>query len=249
VKLWVAYNRLLGFDHVFFWYHDAIADFPGFDELKSLPYVTLTPMKGEVVVIPEKSQKSTNGTSIPCSRFVGASKQQTNQKALEKQCFTNHAKDYDWVMIADIDEYLSFNEEMGVKDFIAKYSDDSTKSLGIGKKMYTLVARADAVDSGFGLDSYAFSPGVYCRMKFLKRMRRGREECCGYLGSTKMIVRPQNHTKGIDAHGPTRPTKKDGQIQINTDNARFMEYQYMHQRINATYHEKVDFLVTYVPEG
>jgi hypothetical protein len=59
-----------------------------------------------------------------------------------------------------------------------------------------------------------------------------------------MIVRPQNHTKGITVHGPRQPKKKDGQIQINTDIAHFMEYQFMHQRINATYHEKEDFLVT-----
>jgi hypothetical protein len=30
-------------------------------------------------------------------------------------------------------------------------------SLGTGKKMYTLSARADAVDSGFGLDNYPFT--------------------------------------------------------------------------------------------
>jgi len=36
-------------------------------------------------------------------------------------------------MIANIHEFLSFNEEMGVKDFIAKYSNDGTKSLGFGK--------------------------------------------------------------------------------------------------------------------
>jgi hypothetical protein len=250
VALWVAYNRLLGFDHVFLYYHDILADLPGFDELESLPYLTMTPMKGKLIPVLEKSQKSTNGTSIPYFRFEGASEQHTNQKALEIQCYTKHAKDYDWVLIADIDEYLSFNEEMGVKDFIAKYSDDNITSLGIGKKMYTLSARTDAVDSGFGLDSYAFSPGIYCRIKRPKMFRmKSREECSGPFGSTKMIVRPQNHTKGIDAHGPRQIKKKDGQlkipsqIQINTNNARFMEYQSMHQRINATYHEKVDFLV------
>jgi hypothetical protein len=64
VALWVAYNRLLGFDHVFLWYHDAIADFPGFDELKSLPYVTLTPITGNIVEVKDKSQNSTNGSII-----------------------------------------------------------------------------------------------------------------------------------------------------------------------------------------
>jgi hypothetical protein len=168
VALWVAYHRLLGFEHVFLYYHDVIADFPGFDELESLPYLTMTPMKGKVVELLEKSLNSTNGTRIPYSRFVGEDMQHANQHALEIECFNNHAKDYDWVMIADIDEYLSFNEEMGVKDFIAKYSDESTKSLGIGKKMYTLTARVDTVDSGFGLDHYPFTPGIFCLDFFLK---------------------------------------------------------------------------------
>jgi hypothetical protein len=240
VALWVAYNRLLGFDHVFLWYHDVIADFPGFDELESLPYVTLTPIKGKIVELPGKSPNSTNGTSIPYSDFYG----EGNQKALEKECFNKRAKDYDWVMIADIDEYLSFNENIGVKDFIAKHSDDRTKSLGIGKKMYTLSARADTVDSGFGLDNYPFSPGIYCTIDMPKFRMKSRKECSGYYGSTKLILRPQYHSKGIRVHGPPQPSKKAGQIQINTDVARFMEYQFMHQRVNATYHEKEDFLVS-----
>ena len=245
VALWVAYHRLLGFDHVFLYYHDVLADFPGFDELESLPYLTMTPMKGKVVELPEKSQNSTNGTRIPYSRFVGEDMHHADQHALEIECFNNHAKDYDWDMIADIDEYLSFNEEMGVKDFIAKYSDESTRSLGIGKKMYTLAARADTVDSGFGLDSYPFTPGIFCLDFFLKFHGQSRKECSGHWGSTKLILRPQHHREGIfGAHG-LYPSKKKGRIQINTDIARFREYQFIHQRVNPTYHDKVDFLVNF----
>jgi hypothetical protein len=240
VALWVAYYRLLGFDHVFLFHQDIVADYPGFDKLKSLPYLTLTPIKGKMVELRQMRQNSTNGTSIPYWRFEGAE----NQHALEKKCFNKHAKDYDWAMIADVDEYLSFNEEMGVKDFIAKYTDDSTKSLGFGKKMFTLTARVDKVDSGFGLDTYPFTAGIYCRINFPKFRMESRKECTGYFGSTKLIVRPQHHSKGINVHGPRRPSRKAGQIQINTDIARFYEYQFMHQRVNATYREKVDFLVT-----
>jgi hypothetical protein len=244
VALWVAYNRLLGFDHFFLYYHDVIADFPGFDELQSLPYLTMTPMKGKVTEFRAKSQNATNGTRIPYSRFAGESLKHRNQNALERECFNKHAHDYDWVSIVDIDEYLSFNEEIGVKDFIAKYSDDSTKSIGIGKKMYTLSARAaDTVDSGFGLDEYPFSPGIYCTSD-QPLPKRNRKQCSGYYGSTKLILRPQNHSEGIGTHGPRHPNRKAGEIQINTDIAHFMEYPFMHQRVNATYHEKEDFLVT-----
>jgi hypothetical protein len=63
-----------------------------------------------------------------------------------------------------------------------------------------------------------------------------RKECSGYLGSTKLIVRPQNYSKGLfGAHGTFR---EPGQIQINTDISRIREYQFIHQRVNATYHEK-----------
>jgi hypothetical protein len=244
VKLWVAYHRLLGFDHVFLYYHDALADLRGFDELESLPYLTMTPMKGKVVEFAEKSvTNSTNGTSIPYFRFIGEDTQHADQNALQLQCLNYHAKDYDWVLIADIDEYLSFNEEIGIKDFMAKYSDESTKSLHFGKKMYTLGVRADtAVDSGFGLDNYPFTPGIYCSINFQKFPMESRKECSGYLGSTKLIVRPQNYSKGLfGAHGTFR---EPGQIQINTDISRIREYQFIHQRVNATYHEKVDFLVT-----
>jgi hypothetical protein len=243
VALWVAYHRLLGFDHVFLYYHDVIADFLGFDELESLPYLTMTPMKGKVVEFPEKSINSTSGTRIPYFRFVGEDMHHADQHALELECFNKHAKDYDWVLIADIDEYLSFNEEMGVKDFIAKYSDESTKSLGVGKKMYTLAVRADtAVDSGFGLDNYPFTPGIYCLINFHKHPLESRKECSGHHGSTKLILRPQNYSEGLyGAHGVFR---EPGKKQINTDIARIREYQFIHQRVNATYHEKVDFLVT-----
>jgi hypothetical protein len=240
VALWVAYYRLLGFDHVFLFHQDIVAKYPGFDKLKRLPYLTLTPIKGKMVEFREKSQKSTNSTSIPYWRFEGHT---ANQNALEIKCFNKHAKNYGWAMIADIDEYLSFNEEMGVKDFIAKCTDDSIKSLGFGKKMYTLTARVDKVDSGFGLDVYPFTPGIYCG--FSKKFRmKSRKECSGVNGSAKFIVRPQRHSKGIQVHGPRIPSRKAGQIQINTDSARFLEYPFIHQRVNATYREKVDFLVT-----
>ena len=92
VALWVAYHRLLGFEHVFLYYHDVIADFPGFDELESLPYLTMTPMKGKVVEFPQKSMNSTNGTRIPYFRFEGEDMEHADQLALQLKCFNYHAK-------------------------------------------------------------------------------------------------------------------------------------------------------------
>jgi hypothetical protein len=38
---WVAYNRLLGFDRIFMSYVPSVMNLEGFEELNSLPYVTL----------------------------------------------------------------------------------------------------------------------------------------------------------------------------------------------------------------
>jgi hypothetical protein len=135
---------------------------------------------------------------------------------------------------------------MGIKDFIAKYSEDNI-SLGFGKYMYTLTARVHEVDSGFGLDMYPFTPGVFCKKKLSGSDERFRKECSGFFGSTKVIVRPQHFANGINGvHGPRRPNKNKGFIQINTDVARFFEYPSMHQSVDTSYHnqEKEDFSVS-----
>jgi hypothetical protein len=241
VALWVAYYRLLGFDHIFLFHQDIVTHYPGYDVLQSLPYVTLTPVEGTMIEFKEKSQHFNSSTTIPYWRFMG----KDNQKSLQTACLRNYTKNYSWVMFADVDEYLSFSEEIGVKDFIAKYSDDNTKLLGIGKKMYTLTARVDQVDSGFDLDMFPFTPGVYCKKRLSKSDERFRKECVGFFGSSKLIVRPQHFANGIHGiHGPRQLNKKNGEIQMNTDIARFFEYPFMHQRVDASHFEKEDFSVS-----
>jgi hypothetical protein len=95
---------------------------------------------------------------------------------------------------------------MGIKDFLAEYCEDYI-SLGFGKYMYTLTARFDQVDSGFVLDMYPFTPGVYCKKDLhAKSDERFRKECVGFFGSTKLIVRPQHFANGIHgSHGLRRP--------------------------------------------
>lgn len=240
VALWVAYYRLLGFDHIFLFYQDIVASYPGYDVLKNLPYVTLTPVEGTMIEYKQKSQHLNSSTTIPYWRFEG----KDDQKSLQRQCLRSYTKNYDWVLFADVDEYLSFSEEMGIKDFLAEHSKDNI-SLGFGKYMYTLTARVDQVDSGFGLDMYPFTPGVYCKKKLSKSDERFRKECVGFYGSTKLIVRPQHFTNGIHGvHGPRRLNKKIGEIQISTDIARFFEYPFMHQRVDASLFGKEDFSVS-----
>jgi hypothetical protein len=240
VALWVAYYRLLGFDHIFLFHQDIVANYPGFDVLQSLPYVTLTPVEGNMTEFKQKSQHFNSSTTTPYWRFVG----KYNQKSLQTACLRNYTKNYSWTMFADVDEYLSFSEEMGIKDFLAVYSEDNI-SLGFGKYMYTLTARVDQVDSGFGLDMYPFTPGVYCKKGLAKSDERFRKECVGFFGSTKLIVRPQHFANGIHGiHGPRRIKKKNGEIQINTDVARFFEYPFMHQRVDAPHFEKEDYSVS-----
>ena len=50
VLQWAAYNRLLGFDHIFMWYRPEMMNNARFQELKSLPYVTLTEKDRKSVV-------------------------------------------------------------------------------------------------------------------------------------------------------------------------------------------------------
>jgi len=125
----VSYYRLLGFDHIFFWYRPHVANVPRFEELIRLPYVTLT--------------EHTGG-----GRNEG-------QLEVEKECLSNstYAADYNWALTVDADEFLWFNSHVSVKDFLSGYDSNYT-FLSFGKWMYTTMHRVRLKeDSGFGLDS------------------------------------------------------------------------------------------------
>lgn len=135
----VSYYRLLGFDHIFMHYQSHIGENDRFGELDALPYVTMTPYDG--------------GGAHAGQRIVGPI------------CKEQLAKDYDWVFTIDADEYLWFNENMNVKDFLHRYNANYTY-LSIPKWQYTRLHELgyDGVpDSGFDLDRFGFTPAInYC---------------------------------------------------------------------------------------
>jgi hypothetical protein len=121
VLQWVAYNRLMGFDHVFMFYRPEMTSNPRFAELASLPYVTLT----------ENTEGKRQGDY--------------NQWKTEIMCLSEKrfAADYDWAMLADIDEFLWFPERHGIKPFLAQQQARNLTYLSFGKQMYTMNHRVD----------------------------------------------------------------------------------------------------------
>jgi hypothetical protein len=82
----MSYYRLLGCDHIFFWYCPDIAQRPYFDELKSLPYLTLT-------------------------EYTGPAHWLHGQVEVEHECLSQakFAANYTWALPVDLDEYLWYN--------------------------------------------------------------------------------------------------------------------------------------------
>lgn len=82
---WAAYHRRLGFDHVYLWYRPDVAMLPRWDDLI-------------------ESQKEW----ITTSEYRGSGAKH-GQARTELECLHSTAKHYDWVLIADADEYLWWN--------------------------------------------------------------------------------------------------------------------------------------------
>jgi hypothetical protein len=123
------YHYLLGFDAFYLFYRDEVTKLPYWNDLLSLPYVTLI------------------------RRDVGSSDTHYDQRGADTECLTKYASHHDWVYIADVDEYLwlgqvsdtstpslsvtNRNRASIVKDFLAAYSNMTY--LSFGKRMYSLV--------------------------------------------------------------------------------------------------------------
>lgn len=75
-----AYNKLIGFDHIFMFYRPEVANLDRFEELQSLPYVTLT------------------------EQMTGTRSNYYNQDKTDEMCIgqENYAASFDWVFIVSL---------------------------------------------------------------------------------------------------------------------------------------------------
>jgi Glycosyltransferase family 92 len=229
---WIVYHHMLGFDHFFIWYLPYIREYDGFDVLSSLPYVTLT-----------ENTKASQERRNP--QLVG----ELDQRALEEVCLKDVARDYDWVMFADTDEFLWFNETVGVKEFIQAHGDGKT-SLSFGKYMYTQTHGVDVPDSGFGLDRFPFTSGSFCFNKIgCPKDENG--ECFGNpvcprsFGRSKVIVQPKYHAR-VGVHGTLMPNEENHSVHFHTGRAHLKEWPALYRPyiIPMALTEKKDFVVT-----
>jgi hypothetical protein len=173
---WVSYYRLLGVDHIFFWYRPYIAQRPYFDELKALPYVTMTEY---------------NGTAHH--------REYHGQAHVEHECLSQaqFAANYTWAFPIDIDEYLWFNSNEPIYEFLYRLRD--LHYVSIGKFMYPHrhAVALERNDSGFCLDRYAFTAGPHCYQYPILNVYGS---CPTWRGRSKVLVKPSHHDK-VDIHG------------------------------------------------
>jgi hypothetical protein len=218
---WVAYHRLLGFDRIFMSYIPGLEDKDGFRELASLPYVTLFEnTAGEIIIA--------NGVRPGYQRLGGS----VRQMDLEARCLDQDAKDFDWVLLSDADEYLWFAKPMGVKDFLEEYEAKGYDYISFGKSMYTMKHRIENLEddnkegllleqqrSGFTLRAYPFTAGAFCTMW----KKRGLI-CARKNGRAKVMVKPSVHHGSVEVHGTHVPTKRKESIHIYANQAHLKEW-------------------------
>lgn len=210
---WATYNYLLGFDQTFLWYLPSIKHYEGFDILESLPYVTML--------------ESTTATVKEVYKFYERAVTDDGrnvQYALEYDCLGDVAKDYDWVMLADSDEYLWFNETIGLREFLHLHSGNYTY-LSFGKKMYDRKHGVDIENSGFGLSMYPFHTGRFCDHGGVDKslQRPGSPICPLNAGRAKVLVNPR-HWDHVSIHGTHIPKEDRGSHHFHVDMAHLKEW-------------------------
>ena len=226
VLQWAAYNRLLGVDHIFMWYRPEMMNNTLFEELSSLPYVTLTENTG------------------------GKRDNYYNQWWTEATCNRDDqfAGKYDYAMHADIDEYLWFPRKFGIKEFLLQYPN--LNYLSFGKRMYTLDHQSEIsaslvghkIDmtqaSDFSVSKYPFYIENFC---YANGGRRGDPFCPTWRGRAKVIVRPKQYVK-IDTHGNiAQPDMAKGEIHFVPEQAHFKEWPYIFAKHNVTKRDPGNF--------
>lgn len=89
------------------------------------------------------------------------------------------------------------NIRFGVKRFLQDF-DENTTYISLGKWMYTTsYAVASSDRSSFDLGSYPFTAGPFCYGKMGKLPDT---QCLGWIGRSKLFVRPENHIV-VNVHG------------------------------------------------
>jgi len=234
VLQWVAYNRLLGFDHIYMFYRPEVARLDGFEDLRSLPYVSLN------------------------ERVRGKLKSHYDQWGAETECLREpkYGAKYDWVMSADLDEYLQFNRTMGLKEFLQEHHQMTY--LTFGKYMYTLDHRVDVeltnhvIDASsndhFAVSHYPYHMKHYCYAR-RNPHRMSSPICPTWHGRSKLIVRPKHHDR-FDIHGSVKdPKPEEGMLAVHPYEARFAEFIDLFSLHNVTQHaDRKNFVIQYEHE-
>ena len=192
VFTFVSYYRLLGFDHIFLWYHNSVVQHANhmsrrirrdWDLLQSLTYLTLTEFDPRQVA----------------ERYGSSASEYYGQGLVQDWCTSNASfgAAYDWVLVVDADEYLWLRKDWNIKEFLQAHKEYSY--LSFGKWMYTQMSSAavpipNERDAGFDLDRFAFTDGSYCYGY------NGDPICPGWRGRCKVMARPDRHPV-FDLHG------------------------------------------------
>lgn len=196
----VSYYRLLGFDHIFFWYTPEIRTLDHFDELQAFSYVTLTEY------VPAADEK-----------YYG-------QRDVMRACLNEqeYAANYDFALSIDADEYLWFRNRMNVKEFLSQHKYQTYNYFSIGKWTYTQMHSIEMTkkDSGFGLDQYAFTGGSFCRGHY------GETYCPTYKGRCKILAKPSVYPyPSFQLHGLLDNLNASDAIHLDTSEAHFKEWR------------------------
>jgi hypothetical protein len=176
-----------------FW---ALITFSFDDELKALPYVTLTEYTGGGV--------------------------HDGQKEVERACLSRaeFAGNFTWAFPIDLDEFLWYKQREPIYKLIAHELKD-LNYVSIGKYMYTHrhAVTLERNDSGFGLDRYAFTAKSYCYRK------SGRPYCPTWLGRSKVLVKPSVHKVAM-IHGYKNLHREVGGIHLLPEDVHLKEWKY-----------------------
>jgi hypothetical protein len=245
---WVAYHRLLGFDRIFMSYIPEVSKLDGFEELASLPYLTLFEnTDGVETVVGNYHRLGATGALLNASYALKSDKDcNTDLNAphmmLEARCLDEDAHSFDWVMLSDVDEYLWFKEEIGVKEFLHN-QNEKFDYISIGKWMYTKQHQVnlESTSTGFHIDSLPFTPGVFCKVR--GTTGKMKQICPRKNGRAKVMVKPSVHHGHVCLHGSHWPKKREESTHISAQVAHFMEWNgaALHSATDPTMREKKSF--------